>query len=96
MGNSNTFFRARADDALDAKKMNVSDGGKQPFMRDGFYREGETVIPQSMQFKHGPKKGKQKGLKTVLAERYGDDFVKGLQSIEKKTDPGLLNINFYI
>ena len=57
-------------------------------MRDGYYREGETVISQSMQFQQGPKKGKQKGLKTVLTERYGDGFVKGLQSIEMKTDKG--------
>ena len=74
-----TFYRARADDALDARKMNVSDGGKQPHMRDGYYRGEEgTFISQSMQYKQGPKKGLQKGLKTVLAERYGDDFVKGL------------------
>ena len=46
-------------------------------MRDThFMRDGE-MIQQSMVFTEGPMKGEPKGLKVVLAERYGEDFVKG-------------------
>lgn len=51
----------RPDDALNADRMNVKDGGKQPFMKDtvwdGFVQRMVTDD------------GIQKGMKTVLEER---------------------------
>ena len=38
--------------------------------------DGETIA-QLMVFPDGPLKGEAKGLKVDLAERYGEDFVKG-------------------
>ena len=52
---------AYANDALLAHKINVSDGGKQPFMRDTVW-DGK---PQKMVTSSGD----QKGLKSLLAER---------------------------
>ena len=66
-----------SEDSLDASKMNKSSGGKQPKMRDTeFMREGE-LVKQSMVYTDGPLEGEAKGLKVVLAERYGEDFVSG-------------------
>ena len=66
-----------SEDSLDASKMNKSSGGKQAKMHDTEYMRDEEVISQSMVFTEGPMKGEAKGLKVVLAERYGEDFVKG-------------------
>jgi hypothetical protein len=51
----------RPDDALNAKKMNVSSGGAQPVMRATEYKghPQEMVLPS----------GQPKGLKIVLQER---------------------------
>ena len=71
---------AYADDALHAHKMNVSDGGKQPFQRDTVW-DGR---PQKMVTADGL----QKGLKTVLEERsvnvkkmHKDDMIKILSKM---------------
>ena len=52
---------AFADNALVAHKMNVSDGGKQPFLRDTVWdgKPQKLVTPE----------GIQKGLKSLLEER---------------------------
>lgn len=60
----------RPDDALNADKMNVKDGGKQPFMRDASW---EGVV-QNMTLPDG----RQKGMKTVLEERGVD--TKGMNA----------------
>lgn len=52
---------AYSDDALIAHKMNISDGGKQPFMRDTIW-DGK---PQKMVTSSGI----QKGMKSLLEER---------------------------
>ena len=72
---------AFADNALLAHRMNVSDGGKQPFQRDTVW-DGK---PQKMV----TASGMQKGLKTVLEERgvnvtnkqHKDDMIKILQEM---------------
>jgi hypothetical protein len=60
-----------AADALIASKMNLSPGGAQPKMRDGWYinKHGERCA-QSMIFPNNHKlKGQPKGIKQVLKER---------------------------
>ena len=71
---------AFADDALIAHKMNVSDGGKQPYLRDTVW-DGK---PQKMVTSDGL----QKGLKRVLQERgvnvkkmLRDDMIKVLEEM---------------
>ncbi len=51
----------KPDDALNADKMNVKDGGKQPVMRDAMWNGAVQKMTLS--------DGKQKGMKTVLQER---------------------------
>ena len=51
-----------ADDALDATKMNVNPGGKQPLMRETVW----AGQPQTMFFSLGV----AKGMKKVLQERW--------------------------
>ncbi len=51
----------RPDDALNVDRMNVKDGGKQPFMRDTVW-DGKCQRMVTAQ-------GLQKGMKTVLEER---------------------------
>ncbi|PKY46319.1 hypothetical protein RhiirA4_320161 [Rhizophagus irregularis] len=66
-----TNHNAMAGDALVATKMNLSPGGKQPKMRDGWYinEYGEKCI-QSMIFPNNHHlKGQPKGIKQVLKER---------------------------
>ncbi|GES98821.1 hypothetical protein PHYBLDRAFT_144584 [Rhizophagus clarus] len=66
-----TNHNAMAGDALVATKMNLSPGGKQPKMRDGWYinEYGEKCI-QSMIFPDNHHlKGQPKGIKQVLKER---------------------------
>ena len=71
---------AYADNALIAHKMNVSDGGKQPFLRDTMWdgKPQRMITPE----------GKQKGLKTVLEEcginvkgSHKEDMIKILQDM---------------
>jgi len=63
---------AYAEDALLAHKMNVSDGGKQPFLRDTVW-DGEVK-------KMVTDEGLQKGLKRVLEDRKVN--VKGMQKAD--------------
>ena len=62
---------AFASDALNAYRMNLGPGGKQPKMRDGWF--GNPSIPQSMQFPDNYHKtedrGQPKGIRQVLVER---------------------------
>ena len=67
-----------SEDSLNASKMNKTSGGKQPKMRDTEFEKDGVVTEQSMVFTEGPMKGEAKGLKVVLSERYGEDFVKGM------------------
>ena len=74
---------ASAPDALNAKHMNLKDGGKQPFQRDTFFYKTlsngrKKKIVQHMVYKYGPKKGIQKGLITVCTERFGAEAVKDM------------------
>ena len=55
----------------------VTDGGKQPLMRPGYHYRGNIKFKQHMVYQKGDKKGMAKGLRTVIAERYGDEAVKG-------------------
>jgi hypothetical protein len=56
---------AYAADALIASRMNVNPGGKQPKMRDGWYKRDGVVIHQPLCLPDGT----PKGLKLVLEER---------------------------
>ena len=63
-----------ADDALRVAKMNKGEGGKQPLLRDGWYKEGDTIIRQEMFYiKSDPATGIvekiPKGIQRVLEER---------------------------
>ena len=51
----------RPEDALNPDRMNVKDGGKQPFMRDTMW-DGSVQLMVTAE-------GKQKGMRTVLKER---------------------------
>ncbi len=53
--------KKKADDALNVDRMNVRDGGKQPFMHDTIYNGTVQQMTTA--------EGLQKGLKTVLQER---------------------------
>ena len=66
-----------SEDSLDAGKMNKSSGGKQPKMRDTEYMKDGEMVKQTMVFSSGPLEGEAKGLKVVLSEHYGEDFVNG-------------------
>ena len=48
-------------------------------------------LPQSLVFEEGPMAGQAKGLKQVLEERYGEDFVRG----KKKDELGLMIIRVH-
>ncbi len=64
---------AMADDALNASKMNVTSGSKQPKMRATVVLDEASPLygqRQAMVFETGPLKGQAKGLKQVLAERW--------------------------
>lgn len=70
-----TGHSAYADYALRASRMNKEWGGKQGFLRDGYYLEvnGNKVV-QSMSFGHDDtiskeRWGEPKGLQVVLQER---------------------------
>lgn len=74
-----------ADDALNASRMNLNDGGKQPKMRTTKWN-GQV---QHMVYTSGPSIGEPKGLRTVLIERglwrdsmLKDDAMKVLSECE--------------
>ena len=48
-------------------------------------------LPQSLVFEEGPMAGQAKGLKQVLEERYGEDFVRG----KKKDELGMMIIRVH-
>ena len=59
MFDQSSCHKAMADDRLDASRMNVNPGGKQPLMRDTVW----AGRPQSMVFALGVAKGMRKVLK---------------------------------
>jgi hypothetical protein len=75
----------KPDDALNAERMNVRDGGKQPFMRDTVW-DGE---PQSMVTDDGV----QKGMRTVLEERGID--TKGMNADKLRQELLQFQVNLY-
>ena len=66
-----------AEDSLNARRMNVNPGGKQPMMRPGWYVKNGFKFTQHMVFTGGPHKGLQKGLRAVCEERFGLESVQG-------------------
>ena len=75
----------KPDDALNAERMNVRDGGKQPFMCDTVC-DGE---PQSMVTDDGV----QKGMRTVLEERGVD--TKGMNADKLRQELLQFQVNLY-
>ena len=65
------------EDGLNAARMNVYPGGKQPLMRPGWYHRGPFKIKHHMVFQDGPNVGLAKGLRVVCQERFGEEKVKG-------------------
>ncbi len=64
----------KPDDALNADRMNVRDGGKQPFMKD---TEWNGKLQRMV-----TDEGLQKGMKTVLEEREVD--TRGMNASKMK------------
>jgi len=69
-----TSHSVYADDALRVPKMNKGEGGAQAILRDGWYRNGDTVISQQMfDLSEDPVTGTTnkipKGIEKVLKER---------------------------
>jgi hypothetical protein len=63
-----------AKDALRTTQMNKGDGGLQPFLRDGWFKIGDTMFSQEMSYLAedpvtGQPKRVQKGIQRVLEER---------------------------
>jgi len=63
-----------AKDALRTTHMNKGTGGAQPFLRDGWFKNGDTVLSQEMSYLvedpvTGQSKRVQKGIQMVLEER---------------------------
>jgi hypothetical protein len=63
-----------AKDALRTNHMNKGTGGSQPFLRDGWFKNGDTVLSQEMSYLvedpvTGQSKRVQKGIQRVLEER---------------------------
>ena len=71
------LFSAMADDSLNARKMNMNPGGKQPLMRAGWYVRSGVRFTQHMVFEGGRYAGMAKGLRAVCEERFGEEAVKG-------------------
>ena len=78
-----------AKDALHAPSMNVHPGGKQPYMRPGWFKRGPVKFIQHMVFMDGPNKGLQKGLRAVCQERFGEQAVIGESLIKKEIKKNL-------
>ena len=68
LDNSNVHTK-KAANQLNASVMNVGPGGKQPYMRPGWYMKDGVRIEQEMVFSSGPHCGKQKGMRAVVEER---------------------------
>ncbi|KAF0701900.1 hypothetical protein AaE_016253 [Aphanomyces astaci] len=68
-----TYHAAFAVDALRANSMNLNPGGKQPKLRDGWYKDSGGRVAQAMSFPDDHSvpalRGAPKGIKAVLAER---------------------------
>jgi hypothetical protein len=69
-----TSHSVYADDALQASKMNKGEGGAQAILRDGWYKNGDTVISQKMFYESedaltGTTNKIPKGIQKVLEER---------------------------
>lgn len=64
-----------AKDALRTTHMNKGDGGNQPFLRNGWFKKGDTVYPQEMSYsvisETGEEKRVQKGIQRVLEASVG-------------------------
>ena len=72
-----------SDDSLNANRMNVRPGGKQPVMRDTEWGEEGSKVIQKMVFKENhPLAGIPKGLRQVISERYGSEYTKGKKQDE--------------
>lgn len=95
----------KAPDALVAKRMNLSPGGKQPRMHDTSFRGPDgQIYPQSMIFRRGDTLwdtnepipeghiGKPKGMKRVLQERglWRPDLLKQCGRSKKEKKPRIL------
>jgi len=69
-----TSHSTYAEDALRTNKMNKGDGGQQSFLRNGWFRNENTIHSQQMwYFQQDPTRGSQvrvqKGIQRVLEER---------------------------
>lgn len=69
--NNSQGHSAYSEDALLAGRMNIRPGGKQAFMKDGWYICEGQKVKQSMVFppNHRENPKEQKGIKAVLIER---------------------------
>jgi hypothetical protein len=79
---------AKAEDALNASRMNIGPGGKQPKMRDTVVQDEESKLfqqVQSMIHNGGPLDGQAKGLKTVMDERWGEEEAAQCVGTRRKT-----------
>ena len=66
-----------ADNSLNARKMNMNPGGKQPIMRAGWFVRHGIRFTQHMVFEGGPQAGIAKGLRAECEERFGVEAVIG-------------------
>jgi hypothetical protein len=69
-----TSHSVYADNALRVAKMNKGEGGQQPILRDGWYKDGDTLIRQEMFYTEtdpvtGIVRKVPKGIQRVLEER---------------------------
>ena len=81
-----TNHHAMPDDALITSRMNLSDGSKQPNLRNtDFLNKGGMEVEQMMQHNSGV----QKGLATVLLERGLWD--RALEGAKKRVEADLQN-----
>ncbi len=69
-----TSHSVYAEDALRVAKMNKGEGGQQPLLRNGWYKDGDVVVEQEMFFtREDPATGTNckvpKGIQRVLEER---------------------------
>ena len=84
---NSTSRGAFAEDALNANKMNLNPGGKQPSQRNGWFEHDGTRHEQEMTFPLGhPNAGVAKGVKQVLIERHL--WVSGMKLPDARTALG--------
>ena len=67
----------KSETSLNARAMNMLPGGRQPFLRSGWFMKDGYRVTQEMIFSTGPYSGQQKGLRAVVEERIGEDNAKG-------------------